>query len=191
VQTYGGDQDKSVSELSQALNKVRADKSKDYMKYQTGLGGVPASELYKMYPAGDLSAKNIDRYLPLIQSAADTYQLDPNLIKSVILHESAGNSQAVSPKGAKGLMQLMDGTADSLGVTNALDPEQNIKGGSRYLRQLLDAYQGDESLALAAYNAGPNNVAKYAGIPPFPETVNYVKNVLEGKKQFNQLEIKQ
>jgi soluble lytic murein transglycosylase-like protein len=124
-------------------------------------------------------------YADLIQSSAQKYQLDPDLIKAVISVESNFRSDAKSSAGALGLMQLMPGTARGLGVTNALDPAQNIEAGSKYLRQMLDGF-GSVELALAAYNAGPGNVKKYGGIPPFKETQNYVKKVLA---KFNEFQI--
>lgn len=120
----------------------------------------------------------IEQYMPIIKEAASKFGISENLIKSVIRTESAGKHDAVSPVGAKGLMQLMDGTASDMGVKDSFDPNQNIMGGSKYLKYLLDRFDNDTETALAAYNAGPGNVEKYGGIPPFNETQNYVKKVL-------------
>lgn len=114
----------------------------------------------------------------LIQTAAANNGLDPALLSAVIQQESAGDPNAVSPAGAQGLMQLMPATAAGLGVSNPFDPVANVNGGARYLRQLLDRYNGDTSLALAAYNAGPGRVDQYGGIPPFAQTQNYVSSIL-------------
>ena len=116
-------------------------------------------------------------YDDIIGEAARTYDLDPRMIRAVMQAESAFNAMAVSPVGALGLMQLMPAVAEELGVTDPLDPRQNIMGGSKYLKQLLDAHDGNVRLALASYNAGPGNVAKYRAIPPFKETRDYVKKV--------------
>ncbi len=117
------------------------------------------------------------RYEALIQEAAKKHNLNPELIRAVMRAESAFNPNAVSRVGAKGLMQIMPGLAKDLGVTDPFDPRQNVMAGARYLRQLLDAHRGNIALTLASYNAGPANVRRYKGIPPFKETRNYVKKI--------------
>ncbi len=114
----------------------------------------------------------------LISKYADKNGLDEDFVKAVINQESGFNPNATSHCGAMGLMQLMPSTAQGLGVTNAYDAEQNIQGGTKYLKGLMDRFGNDKQLALAAYNAGPNAVKKYGGIPPYAETQNYVKKVL-------------
>jgi hypothetical protein len=113
----------------------------------------------------------------ILMRVAQEEGIDPALLNSVVMAESGGNPMAESPKGAGGLMQLMPATAQELGVTDVFDPEQNLRGGAKYLRQQLERF-GDPSLALAAYNAGPANVDKYGGVPPFAETQNYIAKIL-------------
>lgn len=118
-------------------------------------------------------------YDDLIDTTAHQMELDPMLIKSVMHAESAFNPDAVSSKGASGLMQLMPATARRYGVSSIFDPRQNVVGGARYLSYLLDRYNGDLELALAGYNAGENAVDQTGGIPPYPETRHYVKKVMQ------------
>jgi soluble lytic murein transglycosylase-like protein len=149
--------------------------------------GAPTTSLSQL-AAGPLPSVSVDinsfdpvdvrhAYDGIIAEAADKYRLDPRMIKAVMQAESAFNALAVSPVGAVGLMQLMPAVAAELGADDPMDPRQNIMAGSRHLRQLLDSHNGNVRLALASYNAGPGNVARYGGIPPFKETRNYVKKV--------------
>jgi hypothetical protein len=121
-----------------------------------------------------------------VNSASDQHSVDADLIRSVIKAESGFNTRAVSPKGAQGLMQLMPGTASQLGVKDAFAPDENIEGGTRYLRDLLVLYNNDMAKALAAYNAGPQRVAQYKGVPPYRETHAYVARVI---KDFNRTKL--
>jgi soluble lytic murein transglycosylase-like protein len=118
----------------------------------------------------------------VVTSASGRYRLDPDLVNSVIKAESGFNTHAVSKKGAQGLMQLMPGTASTLGVPNAFDPQANVEGGTKYLRELLERYNFDLVKALAAYNAGPLRVEQYKGVPPYYETRAYVARIV---KDFN------
>jgi soluble lytic murein transglycosylase-like protein len=116
---------------------------------------------------------------PIIQKAADRYDVDAALVKAIIMAESSYNPNAVSKRGAKGLMQLMPRTAQALGVEDIFNPEHNIDAGVRYFRKLMNRFNGDIKLALAAYNAGSKNVRYYDGIPPFKATRYYVEKVFE------------
>jgi soluble lytic murein transglycosylase-like protein len=117
-------------------------------------------------------------YHSIILAKAETYDIDPSLIKAVIETESNWDCMAISTKGAMGLMQLMPGTASDMNVRDPFNPEENIEGGTKYLRYLLERFKGDLTLALAAYNAGPNAVEKYGYVPPYSETRQYVSKVL-------------
>ena len=143
---------------------------------------MAAQGAYGAQPA-KASAKQIETW---INEASETLDMDKNLLRAVIRQESGGNSLARSDKGAKGLMQLMDLTAKEMGVVNPYSGRQNVMGGAKYLKQLLARFNGDESKALAAYNAGPGTVEQYGGIPPYEETQNYVKNVLKYREQLSQ-----
>ena len=125
-----------------------------------------------------MSSNGTEDLESIFERASQTYQIPSALLKAVAKAESNFNPLAVSSAGAQGIMQLMPATAQSLGVTNSFDPEQNIMGGAKYLSQMLQRYDGDTTLALAAYNAGPGNVRKYNGIPPFEETHRYIDKVM-------------
>jgi soluble lytic murein transglycosylase-like protein len=125
--------------------------------------------------AGVVASKATEQ---IVHEASQTQGVDSDFIDSVIKHESAGNPHAVSRAGARGLMQLMPGTAARLGVSDSFSPEQNVHGGARYLRELLEKYNGDAVKALAAYNAGPGAVDRYRGVPPYRETRLYVQRIV-------------
>ncbi len=128
-------------------------------------------------PDSESLLRSVARWERHIQDASRAFGVDSSLIKAVIACESAGNPNAVSSAGAKGLMQLIDDTAREVGVSRVFDPRENIMGGTRYLRTLLDRFEDNETLALASYNAGPGAVQRYGGVPPYRETERYVENV--------------
>ena len=133
----------------------------------------------RLYTTDDRWQRAAGPYLEtLIQKYAGRYGVDPSLVRAVIRHESDFNPYAVSPKGAQGLMQLMPGTASSMGVSDPFDPEQNIAGGVGFLRHCLDCFGQNVPLAVAAYNAGPGRVARSQGVPAIPETQAFVRNVI-------------
>jgi len=159
----------------------------------SGFVDVPTEEIVSvdrqeipLPPAAAAQAATREDVDRLVNSASDQHQVDPDLIRSVIKAESGFNSRAVSPKGAQGLMQLMPSTASKLGVKDAFAPGENIEGGTRYLRDLLVLYNNDMAKALAAYNAGPQRVAQYNGVPPYRETHAYVARVI---KDFNRTKL--
>lgn len=142
-----------------------------------------------LFPTGKITQPRVDiateflavppseAYEDIIQEAAEKYEMDPALIRAVMQTESAFHPYAVSRAGAEGLMQLMPALADEMGVSDSFDPRENIMGGVRYLKRLLDHHDGNLDLALASYNAGPGNVERYGGVPPFRETRRYVKTI--------------
>ena len=123
-------------------------------------------------------------YHKFIVQTASQYQIDPALIKAIIMAESGYNSKAVSKSGAKGLMQLMPETAEALGVEDIFNPRQNISGGVQYFKHLVNRFSGDVELALAAYNAGSRYVRNYNGVPPFKATRHYIKQVFKYYRQY-------
>jgi hypothetical protein len=132
----------------------------------------------KLLPVPDLAGLPVGGLEPLILRHSGEQNLDPRLVRAVIQVESGYNHRARSNKGAIGLMQLMPDTASELAVRDPYDADQNLRGGTAYLRQMIDAFAGSIELALAAYNAGPGAVEKHRGIPPYPDTVDYVQRVM-------------
>ena len=144
-------------------------------KMETPNTGQPSVESSPELPAAQQA--NREKIEDMIREVSDRYRVDPALVRAVIQTESNWNTSAVSRKGARGLMQLVPGTAQQMGVSNAFDPKQNLDGGVRYLHTLLERYNGDLDKALAAYNAGPGAVDRAGGIPAYRETRNYVQKV--------------
>lgn len=150
----------------------------------TPIGSLPAQPL-AVRPQGQ-PALTRDGLNQVVNGAGQRHQLDPDFINSVIRAESGFHQNAVSKKGAQGLMQLMPGTASKLGVANSFDPNANVEGGTKYLRELLEKYNNDVPKALAAYNAGPKRVDRYHGVPPYYETQAYVARII---RDFNKKKI--
>lgn len=175
--TFGADIARPNQDFQKILDSNMSAKS-DTASSSPFAGKIFASEM------NSVSSKNSD-IDGLIEAYSQKNGLDSAFVKAVIKQESGFQPKVTSSCGAMGLMQLMPATANSLGVKDAYDPEQNIAGGTKYLKGLLDRFGGDKSLALAAYNAGPNAVAKYNGIPPYKETQNYVKNIMSMYQKYN------
>lgn len=159
--------------------------SADIFRYQDQNGvwhftNIKSDSRYRLYLKSPekRAAAYIDKYGSIIKQASAHFEVEPSLIKAVIMAESGFNHRAVSHKGAQGLMQLMPSTADLLRVNDPFDPTENIFGGTRYLKQLLDRFS-DMRMAVAAYNAGPKAVESYRGIPPYEETQTFVKRVIQ------------
>ena len=153
------------------------------LNFNGGSAEIPVGDLVAVEPEEQFQAlprpasSSNEPYADLIRSAAARTGLNENLLRKVIAQESNFNPRAVSPKNAEGLMQLLPETAALYSVANIFDPKQNIEAGARYLKDLLLRYRGNLKLALAAYNAGPEVVDRYAGVPPFPETQKYVSRI--------------
>ncbi len=167
-----------------AASIVFADESRaDIYRYVdengvTHFTNAPTHGRFSLYRKGNSpTSGQISDLGEIISRYASLFNLEEALLRAVIRAESNYNSQAVSTKGAIGFMQLIPETARYLGVSDPFNPEENIRGGSRYLRMMLDEFDGDLDLALAAYNAGPNTVKRYGGVPPFRETQTYIERV--------------
>jgi len=145
---------------------------------------MPSNARYRPVFPGTKDRGNERKYDQIIRMLCREHQMDFSLVKAVIKAESAFNPQAVSKKGAQGLMQLMPDTARELSVYDSFDPYDNLQGGIRYLRQMLDIFNDNITLAVAAYNAGPNAVQSANAVPPYPETRTYVQRVLKYRQEY-------
>ena len=171
----------TAANYQENVNKTAATGGVEQEKPQRLENGSFATELDKAMSMESIGAVGLNisgDTNSLIKEAAARYQVDPRLVAAVAQTESGGNQEAVSPAGAVGVMQLMPETAAGLGV-NPYDKRQNIEGGAKYLRQMMDTFGGDVQKAVAAYNAGPQAVKEYNGIPPYRETQDYVNKVLD------------
>lgn len=173
--------------LQDSMNKSNGNfqiNKKDLKTSHEIINKEPSIEVNTIKPS-ESSLNRLKKFDGVIENFSERFGINKNLIRSVILAESAGQPNAISKANAKGLMQLMDLTAKEMGVRNSFDPTENIYGGTKYLTHLLKKYNGNVELSLAAYNAGQGNVEKYDGVPPFEETKNYVTRVLGYYNYFN------
>lgn len=187
--------DASLLGLDDSLSSITGDDTSTLTNYLDKLGNDTTSNVLK----ARMALANSTAYIPTdntelmnlinsgINSAATKYGVDKDLLRAVMKQESSFNPTAISTSGAQGLMQLMPDTADALSVKDPFDIIESINGGAQYLKDQLTTFSGDVSLALAAYNAGPNSVEKYGGIPPYAETQDYVQKVNEYYAQYKQL----
>jgi soluble lytic murein transglycosylase-like protein len=171
--------DNLIKELSQQLTAIE----KQLMKALRAMTATAAPKAPAPAPRGTGKPPGFHRLSGIVGDAARRYEVDPLLVNAVIRQESGFRADAVSKAGAMGLMQLMPATAKALGVRNPFDPRQNVEAGTALLRQLLDRYGGNVELALAAYNAGPEAVDKYGGVPPYPETQSYVRSIMQAYRE--------
>jgi soluble lytic murein transglycosylase-like protein len=174
---------KASDNTSKVIKSALAYKIQDQTRLQKNADTDNKKNRYLHFRA----RKSEHLFHPIIVEAANRYQVDSSLIKAVIMAESGYNPRAVSKKGAKGLMQLMPGTAEALGVEDSFNPKHNINGGVKYLSQLVLKFNGDIKLALAAYNAGSKKVKKYQGVPPFKATRYYIKKVIDYQNIYKKL----
>ena len=144
---------------------------------------LPTIKSLAKTPATPVSSPPVEHLSEIVRDASDKNLVDENLIRSVIRQESGTNPRAISPKGARGLMQLMPATARNLGIADPFDARENVNGGVKYLRELMAQFDFDLAKALAAYNAGPESVVRFHGVPPYPETRAYVRKII---KEYNQ-----
>jgi len=178
-----------LAAVTQRISEITGQNFAPVAPQQTAPGGSFASMVAAAMQPATSSGPSAPPVAPLqidqlVNANAGAWGVDPALVKAIIANESGFNAGATSKTGAQGLMQLEPGTAADLGVANAYDPAQNIWGGTRYIKGLLDRFHGDLRLAVAAYNAGPGAVEKYGGVPPYAETQAYVESVLDSYQKY-------
>ena len=168
---------KILEQQNSKLNTNNYSKDLSTSSTSSDFSAVLSQQITSILPAKQINLETKQNFNTIIDEMSSKYNVPANLIKAVIKTESNFNAKATSHAGAQGLMQLMPATGRSLGVVDPFNPKQNIEAGTKYLSQMLNRFNGNLDLALAAYNAGPGNVQKYGGIPPFKETQNYVAKV--------------